>query len=75
MGDHSQSVRQNVIRACSRVLLWGGAAVFLIGGKFLYEIRHVSFAVSETVGIVGGVLLMLIGAGIGIAGKPPRVNE
>jgi hypothetical protein len=27
----------------------------------------VNFAVSETVGIVGGVLLMLLGAGIGIA--------
>jgi hypothetical protein len=24
-----------------------GAAVFFIGGKFLYEIKHVSFLVSE----------------------------
>jgi hypothetical protein len=52
-----------------------GAAIFLIGGKFLYEIKHVSFVVSETVCIVGGVLLMLLGAGIGIAGKSRRVSE
>jgi hypothetical protein len=46
-----------------------GAAVFLVGGKFFYEIKHVNFLVSETVGILGGVLLMLLGAGIAIAGK------
>jgi hypothetical protein len=52
-----------------------GAAIFLICGKFLYEIKHVSFAVSETICILGGVLVMLVGAGLGIAGKSPRVNE
>jgi len=44
-----------------------GATVFFIGGKFLYEIKHVSFLVSEVVGILGGVLLMLLGAGIALA--------
>jgi len=48
-----------------------GAAFFLIGGKFLYEIKHGSFLVSETIGILGGVLLMLLGAGVAIAGKSP----
>jgi hypothetical protein len=75
MGDPRQPFRQSIIRVCSRALLWIGAAVFLIGGKFLYEIRHVNFAFSETVGIVGGVLLMLLGAGIRLAAKPPRANE
>ena len=56
----------------SNFLLWAGAAVFLIGGKFLHEIKHGSFLVSETIGILGGVLLMLLGAGIAIAGKSPR---
>ena len=72
MGDSGQPVRQTIIRACSNLLLWTGAAVFLVGGKFLYEIKHGSFLVSETFGIVGGVLLMLLGAGIAIAGKSPR---
>lgn len=66
---------QTIIRVCSKILLWVGAAIFLICGKFLYEIKHVSFAVSETICILGGVLVMLVGAGLGIAGKSPRVNE
>jgi hypothetical protein len=64
-----QPVLQRIIRGCSRILLVVGAAVFLVGGKFFYEIKHVNFLVSETVGILGGVLLMLLGAGIAIAGK------
>ena len=75
MGNSRQTTGQTIIRAFSRLLLWMGAAIFLIGGKFLYEIKHVSFVVSETVCIVGGALLMLLGAGIGIAGKSRRVNE
>jgi hypothetical protein len=71
MRDSKQPTRQTIIRACSQVLLLIGAAVFLIGGKFLYEIKHGSFLVSETIGILAGVLLMLFGAGIAIAGKSP----
>ncbi len=58
-----------IIRGCSGLLLVVGAAVFLVGGKFFYEIKHVNFLVSETVGILGGVLLMLLGAGMARAGK------
>ena len=70
--DSGRAILQTMIRACSNFLLWAGAAVFLIGGKFLYEIKHGSFLVSETIGILGGVVLMLLGAGIAIAGKSPR---
>jgi hypothetical protein len=43
--------------------------VFLIGGKFLYEMKHVNFMTAEAEGILGGVLLMLLGAGLEMAGK------
>ena len=43
--------------------------MFLIGGKFLYEIRHVKFLNAEAEGLLGGMLLMLLGAGIGMTGK------
>lgn len=59
------------MRVSSRLLLLVGAAIFLIGGKFLYEVEHVSFAVSETICILGGVFLMLLGAGMGIQRKSP----
>ena len=49
-----------------------GGLVFLFGDRFLHEITHVSFLVSETIGILAGVLLMFLGAGIGMAGKPPK---
>jgi hypothetical protein len=75
MTDSSQTVRQRIVQGCSRLLLFGGAAVFLVGGKFLYEIKHGNFWVSETIGILGGVLLMLLGAGIAIAGKSPRPEQ
>jgi hypothetical protein len=75
MSDSRQPIQQWIIRGCSRLLLLVGAAVFLIGGKFLYEIKHVSFLVSETVGILGAVVLMLLGAGIAIRGKAPRGPE
>ena len=63
-----------IIRGCSRLLLLVGAAVFLVGGKFLYEIKHVSFVNAETQGLLVGVLLMLLGAGVGMADKssPPQ---
>jgi hypothetical protein len=73
MQESSGSNWIKVIRGCSRLLLWLGAAVFLVGGKFLYEIKGVNFANAEAEGIIGGVLLMLLGAGIGMADKsPPR---
>ena len=59
-----QPVLQKIILGCSRLLLWAGVAVFLIGDAFLYEIKHVNFIVSLVVGILGGVLLMLLGGGI-----------
>jgi hypothetical protein len=72
MSDSRQPLQQWIIRGCSRLLLLVGAAVFLIGGKFLYEIQHVSFLVSETIGILAAVVLMLLGAGIAIRGKALR---
>jgi hypothetical protein len=65
----SGSARINIVQGCSRLLLWAGAAVFLIGGKFLYEMKHVNFMTAEAEGILGGVLLMLLGAGLEMAGK------
>ena len=52
------------VRAFSRALLWLGAIVFLVGGKFLYEIKHLNFFSAEVIGIVIGLSVMLIGAGI-----------
>jgi hypothetical protein len=70
MTDSRQPVLQRIIRGCSRLLLLVGAMVFFVGDKFLYEIKHVNFLVSEAVGIFGGVLLMLMGAGIAMKNKP-----
>jgi hypothetical protein len=72
MTDSQQPVLQRIIRGSSRPLLLVGALVFCVGGKFLYELKHVNFLVSEAVGIFGGVLLMLIGAGIAMKNKPSR---
>lgn len=69
MTDSRESVLQRTIRGCSRLLLWVGALVFFFGDAFLYEIKHVNFFVSAATGILGGVLVMLIGAGIGVASK------
>jgi hypothetical protein len=62
-------------KGCSRLLLWAGAAVFLVGDAFLYEIKHVNFFVSAAIGILGGVLVMLLGAGIAVASKSPRSRQ
>ena len=70
-----ESKRRNIIRVCSRLLLWAGAAAFLVGGKFLYEIKHVNFVIAEAEGILGGVLLALLGAGIGMADKAPSSKQ
>lgn len=68
MGNSTRSLGQRIIHGCSRLLLWVGAAIFLVGGKVLYEIKHTTFAVAETYGIVGGVLLMSLGAGVAFVG-------
>lgn len=75
MADSAQPVLKRIIRGCSRVLLWAGAVVFLIGDAFLYEIKHVDFSVSLAVGVLSGLLLMLVGYGIGMAGKPRRSGQ
>lgn len=72
MADSRKQGLQRVSQVCSRLLLLAGAAIFLLGGKFLYEIKHISFLESEAMGIFGGVLLMLLGGGIAISGKTRR---
>ena len=75
MSDSKQPVLQKIIQGCSRLLLWAGAVVFLAGDAFLYEIKHVNFFVSAAIGILGGVLVMLLGAGIAVASKSPRPGQ
>ena len=69
------SVLSRIIEGCSRLLLWSGAAVFFIGDAFLYEIKHVNFFLSAAVGILGGGLVMLLGAGIAGASKSPTPGQ
>jgi hypothetical protein len=64
-------VLKRLLGGISKVVLFIGAAVFLIGDKFLYEIRHVDFFTAEAVGISCGVLLMILGAAMG----PTRKQE
>lgn len=75
MTNSRQPVLQRMIQGCSRLLLWVGAVVFLFLDAFLYEIKHVNFFVSAAIGILGGVLVMVLGAGIGIASKSPRWGQ
>ena len=75
MTNSGEPVLQKMIRGCSRLLLWVGAVVFFVGDAFLYEIKHVNFYVSAATGILVGVLVMLLGAGIAVAGKPPRPGQ
>jgi|HubBroStandDraft_6_1064221.scaffolds.fasta_scaffold264816_2 hypothetical protein len=75
MTDSRQPVLQRILQGCSRLLLWAGAAVFLVGDAFLYEIKHVNFFVSAAIGILGGVLVMLLGAGIAVASKSPKLGQ
>jgi hypothetical protein len=73
--DSKRSALQKIIGGFSRLLLWVGAAVFLAGDAFLYEIKHVNFFISAAIGILGGVLVMLLGAGIALANKSPRSGQ
>jgi len=75
MTDPNPPVLQKIIQASSRLLLWAGAVVFLVGDAFLYEIKHVKFFASAAIGILGGVLVMLLGAVIGVASKSPRLGH
>jgi hypothetical protein len=72
VAESDSSVVQKIIEGCSSLLLMVGAAVFLLGDKFLHEIKHVGFWASEGAGIVAGILLMLSGAGIALLGKSPK---
>ncbi|HKF52241.1 MAG TPA: hypothetical protein VKB26_08005 [Candidatus Acidoferrales bacterium] len=65
----TNSRQLKVIRGFSRLLLWVGALIFFFGDAFLYEIKHVSFLLSALIGILGGVLVMFLGAGLAIASK------
>ena len=75
MIDSRQPVLQRIIRGCSRLLLGVGAAFFFLGDAYLYEIRHVNLFVSLAIGILGGSLLMLLGAGIAVACKSPKPEQ
>lgn len=75
MSDSRESVLQRMIQRCSRLLLWAGAVVFLFGDAFLYEIKHVNFFVSAAIGILGGVLVMFLGAGIAYVSKSPNLRQ
>ena len=75
MTESRQPALQRIIQGCSRLLLWAGAAVFLGGDAFLYEIKHVNFFVSAAIGILGGVLVMLLGAGIAVANKSRKLGQ
>lgn len=70
-----QSSLQRMVRGCSRLLLWAGAAVLLFGEPFLHQIGHMNLMVSLTIGIPGGILVMLLGAGIAVASKSPKPEQ
>jgi GTP cyclohydrolase III len=72
MADSGKPVLKTMIRGCSRLLVLAGAVAFFVGDRFLHEIMHVDSLVSEVVSIVGGVLLVAVGAGIGMLGKSPK---
>jgi len=75
MTDRRQPTLQIMVRGCSRLLLWAGAAVFLFGEPFLHQIGHVNLIVSAAIGIPGGILVMLLGAGIAVASKSPKPEQ
>lgn len=75
MSDSREPVLQRMIRGCSRLLLWVGAVIFLFLDAFLYEIKHVNFFVSAAIGILGGILVMFLGAGIAYVSKSPSLGQ
>lgn len=75
MSHSKQSALHKTIETCPRLLLWAGAVVCFAGDAFLYEIKHVNFFTSAAIGILGGVLVMLLGAGIEVASKSPKTEQ
>jgi hypothetical protein len=75
MFESRQPVLRRVIEGCSSLLLLAGAITFLVGDKFLHEIKHEGFLASEGNGIVGGLLLMLLGVAIAPAGKSQKSRK
>jgi hypothetical protein len=65
MTSAAVSPLQRFLGVSSKLLLCTGAVLFLFGGKFLYEIKHLNFLTAEGVGIFCGVLIMVLGAAIG----------
>ena len=49
--------------------------MFFVGDAYLYEIRHANFFVSAAGGILGGSLVMLLGAGIAVASKSSKPEQ
>jgi hypothetical protein len=49
-----------------------GAGIFFVGDAYLYEIKHVNFFVSAAVGILGGLFVVLLAAGITVACKSAK---
>lgn len=75
MIDFRQPICQRLIRVLSRLLLWVGAAVFVAGDAYLFEIRHVNFFASVALGIGGGILVMLLGAAIAVANESSKLGQ
>ena len=75
MAKLGQPVLQRITQGGSRLLLSAGAAVFFVGDAFLCEIKHVNFFVSAAIGIIGGVLVMLLGARIAVASKSLKSEQ
>jgi hypothetical protein len=73
--EPNRSTFQKVLDGCSSVLLIVGAAVFLLGDKFLHEIRHERFLASEFLGIFAGILLMVLGAGIALLSNSQHMQK
>jgi len=72
MAEPKHPILQRIIEGCSSLLLLVGATVFLVGDKFLHEVKHAGFLASEGVGIAGGIVLMLLGGGLALAVKSPK---
>ena len=53
------------MKSFSRVLGFVGAAVFVFGGKFLHQFKHMNFLVPELIDITAGLSLMFLAAAAG----------
>jgi hypothetical protein len=57
------------LQGIPKAIVYFGATVFLLGGKFLHEADHVSFLVAEAWGVVSGLVLMFVGGILGSNGR------